>query len=193
MSQSDEGLTAELATDLDRHFKQLVLTYQHQLYTFLLRQTGNAEDAEDIAQESFIRAYYALKNYQIRQVCQLKLRPWLLKIALNVFYNRLRRHTLSHVPIDTSEESTLLELEDQAITPDEEVWKRERRHELEQLVASLPERYRVVINLYYFEDLSYQEIADLLDQPMGTIKAKLHRGIGLLRKVVSTAETDQVR
>ncbi len=158
-----------------------------------MRQTGSAEDAEDIAQESFIRADHALKNYPAQQVRSLKLRSWLLKIALNVFYNRLRRHTLSQIPFDTSEESVLLELEDQAGTPDEEVWKREQRSELEQLVASLPERYRVVINLYYFEDLSYQEIADVLNQPMGTIKAKLHRGIGLLRKVVSAAETDQVR
>ncbi len=191
MSQDDGKLTALLATNIDRHFKQLMLTYQHRLYSFVLRQTGSVQEAEDITQEAFIRSYYALKDYPAQKIRELKLQAWLFKIALNVFYNRQRVNTLQHSPLDTLENNSLVELEDEADGPDEVVWHGEQRQEVERLVASLPERYRVVINLYYFEELSYQEIADLLNQPLGTIKAKMHRGIALLRKTLQSK--DQVR
>ena len=66
----------------------------------------------------------------------------------------------------------------------------ERRQELAGLVATLPDRYREAVSLYYFEEFSYQEIADLLDQPIGTIKSSVHRGIRLLRKLVSTQSNE---
>ena len=191
MSQDDGELAALLATNTDRHFKQLMLTYQHRLYSFVLRQTGSVQEAEDITQEAFIRSYYALKNYPIQKIRELKLQAWLFKIALNIFYNRQRAGTLQHTSLDSSESSSLMELEDEDSGPDEVVWHGEQRQEVEKLVASLPERYRVVINLYYFEELSYQEIADLLNSPLGTIKAKMHRGIALLRKTLQSK--DQVR
>ena len=191
MSQDDGKLAALLATNIDRHFRQLMLTYQHRLYSFVLRQTGSVQEAEDITQEAFIRSYYALKDYPAPKIRELKLQAWLFKIALNVFYNRQRVNTLQHSSLDTLENNSLVELEDEADGPDEIVWHGEQRQEVERLVASLPERYRVVINLYYFEELSYQEIAELLNQPLGTIKAKMHRGIALLRKMLQSK--DQVR
>ena len=191
MNQADDKLAALLATNIDRHFKQLMLTYQHRLYSFVLRQTGSVQEAEDITQEAFIRSYYALKDYPTQKVRELKLQAWLFKIALNVFYNRQRTGTLQHTSLDMPENSSLVELEDEADGPDEVIWHDEQRQEVEKLVASLPEHYRVVINLYYFEELSYQEIAELLNSPLGTIKAKIHRGIALLRKTLQSK--DQVR
>ena len=188
MNQDDGRIAALLAIDIDRHFKQLMLTYQHRLYGFLLRQTGNAQEAEDIAQETFIRSYYALKDYPAQKIQSLKLKPWLFKIALNIFYNRQRERTLLQTSLDSEETNAAQEIADEAYEPDEEVWRSEQRQEVEQLVTSLPERYRVVINLYYFEELSYSEIADLLHQPVGTIKAQVHRGIALLRKTVDTRD-----
>ncbi len=191
MKQEDSSIAALLAIDIDSHFQQFMLAYQHRLYGFLIRQIGNAQEAEDIAQETFIRSYYALRDYPTQKIQSLKLRAWLFKIALNVFYNRQRSRTLLQTSLDSDETNVAQEIADEADEPDEEVWRNEQRQEIEQLVTSLPERYRVVINLYYFEELSYAEIAELLHQPVGTIKAQVHRGIALLRKTVDTR--DQVR
>ncbi len=187
--EDDGKLAALLATNIDRHFKQLMLTYQHRLYGFILRQTGSVQEAEDITQEAFIRSYYALKDYPVQKVRELKLQAWLFKIALNIFYNRQRAHTLQQTSLDNRENSSLIELEDSADSPDDIAWHGEQRQEIERLVASLPQLYRVVINLYYFEELSYQEIAELLNQPLGTIKARMHRAIALLRKMLQNKDS----
>ena len=190
MAQSYEELPGLLATNLDRYFKQLVLAYQHRLYAFALRQAGSLQDAEDIVQEAFIRAYYALGNYPPERVQALKLQPWLFKITLNVFYSRLRTARLQQVPLDMSEESLHLEIEnDRHEQPEVVLEERERMHELETLVCTLPQRYREAVNLYYFENLSYREIAKLLNQPIGTVKSSLHRGTRLLRKTLETQKS----
>src|SRR5437660_6787713 len=108
----DEGQVLELlASDLDRYFYRLVLSTQQRLFAFALRHTGNPQDAEDIVQEAFIRAYHALADYPAQRIRILKVQAWLYKITLNVFY---RHHSSQRqdLPLDLSEESTLLELED---------------------------------------------------------------------------------
>ena len=192
MHQGSEDLAALLAVDLDRHFKQLVATYQHRLYAFVLRQIGHAHDADDITQEALIRAYFALKSYPASRVQALKLPSWLYKIAINVLNSHMHSARPHLVSLDLLEESPLLDIEDQALGPEQEVWWREYRHELERLVAALPERYRVAVNLRYFEGLSYQEIAELLGQPLGTVKAHIHRGVELLRTMHNDMHLNQV-
>lgn len=186
MDQRHEELPELLAEDLDRHFEQLMMVYQHQLYAFALRQVGNAQDAEDIVQETFLRAHHALKNYPGSRIRTLQLRQWLYKITLNVFRNATRRSELQSVPLDLSEDSPALAIEDQAASLDEEVNRHEWKQELEILVATLPQQYRVAVNLHYFEDFSHREIAELLNQPSGTVKANVHRGIQLLRRALGT-------
>lgn len=184
MDQRYQDLPALLATDLDNHFEQLMLLYQHRLYAFALRQVGNAQDAEDIVQEAFLRAHHALKNYSASRIQTLQLRQWLYKITVNVFHNHVRCSKPLSVPLDMSEDSQVLEIEDPSGEPDQAVYWLEWRHELEVRVATLPEQYRVTVNLHYFEELSYREIAELLNQPVGTVKANIHRGIQLLRRVL---------
>ncbi len=190
MDQSDMSLPALLAMDLDRYFHQLVQAYQPRLYTFVSRQGSSPHDAEDIVQEALIRAYYALGDYPEERVRALKLQPWLYKITLNEFYNPARRSRLQCVPLDLSEESALLEVEDNwREQPDVIVEETERLQELEALVVTLPGQYREAVNLYYFEDMTYQEIAEMLSQPLGTIKSNVHRGIRLLRKALETQKS----
>nr|HET6902090.1 RNA polymerase sigma factor [Ktedonobacteraceae bacterium] len=190
MSESDGQLSMQLAANLDRYFQQLVLTYQHRLYSFALRQCGSSQDAEDIVQESFIRAYYALGDYPPERVRFMKLQPWLYKITLNVFYARLRKDKLQFVPLDVSEESSVLDIEDDwREQPDIALEDRESLRELEALVHILPEQYRETVSLYYFEELSYREIAELLNHPLGTVKSNLHRGTKLLRKTLATQKS----
>lgn len=185
MTQGKTELPTLLATDLNGYFGQLVLDYQQRLYTFALRQTGSVQDAEDVVQEALLRAYYALGDYPPERVRTLKLQPWLYKIALHVYYNRARQLKLQVVPLNVSEDSSSLDIEDDwRGQPDVVFEDAEQVRELESLLATLPEQYRIAVSLYYFEELSYREIADLLNQPMGTVKSNLHRGVRLLREAL---------
>ena len=186
MDQDEEDLLSLLATDLDRHFRQLVILYQQRLFSFALRLVGSPQDAEDIIQETFLRSYHALKSYPVLKVRALRIRPWLYTVTLNIFRNRQRKPEHQFIPLNTSEESPLLEIEDPSCGPDEEAYWHEMRRELEIQLATLSERYRVAVTLYYFEDLSYSEIAELLNQPIGTVKAHVHRALRQLHKSLDT-------
>lgn len=184
MNASPADLSTLLAVDLDWHFQQVVLHFQHRLYAFALRQTGSSQDAEDIVQEAFMQAYYALASYPPQRIQTLHLQPWLYKITHNIFISRMRRVKLQQVSLDNTEVCIEVE-DDESSRPEMVLEVRESLRELESLLFTLPEQYREVINLYYFEELSYREIADLLNQPMGTVKSNLHRGTKLLRNALS--------
>ena len=188
MDQADEDLPILLATDLDNYFGQLVVLYQPRLYRFALRLTSSPQDAEDMVQETFLRSYHALKSYPAPKVCVLQLRSWLYTIALNIFRNRRRKPEHPSILLDVSEDSPLLEIEDPTLEPEEEAYWHEWRRELERHLATLAEHYRVAITLYYFEDLSYVEVAELLNQPVGTVKAHIHRALRMLHKALEPQE-----
>ncbi|GCE21456.1 RNA polymerase sigma factor [Dictyobacter kobayashii] len=185
MYQQDTALARLLATDLKSNFRLLIIRYQPQIYAFALRQTGNPHDAEDIAQEAFIQAYYAMADYPEQRIQALALEPWLYKIALNIFYKRLRNNKLQLIALDTGEDKEHIQIEVGAsYQPDFILEDKEALRELAALLMTLPLQYREAVNLYYFAELSYCEIAELLQQPMGTVKSNLHRGVQLLRKAL---------
>ena len=184
MDRGDEELLALLATDLDGHFRQLVEVYQQRLYLFALRLVRCPDDAEDMVQEAFIRAYYALKGTPTRTVRVLNLWKWLYTITLNIFRNGMRKRGHQVLSLDLPEMNMALDIADHALGPDEEAYWREWRYELEAHIASLPEPYRPPITLYLFEELSYAEIAELLQQPIGTIKVYISRAKSRLRQLL---------
>ncbi|MBV9615208.1 MAG: RNA polymerase sigma factor, partial [Ktedonobacteraceae bacterium] len=95
------------------------------------------------------------------------------------------------IPLNLSEESQEIMIEGSEDEQPEALFEQqERQQELEALVASLPERYRVALTCYYFEQMNYQEVAELLDQPMGTVKSTISRGIRLLRAILNEAEQE---
>jgi RNA polymerase sigma-70 factor, ECF subfamily len=174
-------LLPALAADVDRCFECLVLTYQNRLYSFALRLTHNVQDAEEIAQDTFVRAYRALTGYAPERITALAVRPWLYQIALNVFRNRVRSRQLTVLPLDDLSHDPEADLIDQHERPDAALERAEREHELSALVAALPERYRIAVVLRHVEGFGYNELAEMLSQPVGTIKANVHRGTRLLR------------
>ena len=180
MDQGDQELLSLLASDLDGHFRRLVEVYQQRLYLFALRLAGRPDDAEDIVQEAFLRAYYALKG----KIRILNLHKWLITITLNIFRNCTRKREPYVISLDLPENSVVLEIADQALEPDEEALWHEWRHELEAHISSLPEHYRIVVTLYLFEELSYAEIAEVLQQPIGTVKAYVSRAKFRLRQLL---------
>ncbi len=182
MDIQEYALLELLAIDLDGSFRQLVLHYQNMLYAFAFRLSGSLQDAEDIVQEALLGAYVTLLHYPPERIRSLKLRAWLYKLTLNIFRNSKRRLSLLISSYDLSEEE-ILEVSDTECERPEMLYENvERLQELAKMLGILPERYRIVVICFYFEELSYQEIATLLNQPLGTIKSRLHRGIQILKK-----------
>src|SRR5258708_8638845 len=165
----------------------MAASYQDRLYAFAFLLTGSFQDAEDIVQEALLGAYITVTHYTVERIQTLKLRPWLYKLTLNVFRNSRRKSRLPAIPLDLSEESQVLELSDPAGDNPELFFENtESQQEMAKLVLTLPEQYRLVITCYYFEDLSYQEIAELLDQPLGTVKSRLHPNLKLLKQTIQS-------
>ncbi|QBD83037.1 RNA polymerase sigma factor [Ktedonosporobacter rubrisoli] len=194
MEQRDQELVRLLAIDLRGHFKQVVGLYQHCLYTFAYRLTGSFQDAEDIVQECFISAYVSLENYPPHRIQELKLRPWLYKVLLNIYTHHTRKARLHLVSLNLSDDSPELNIEDREEERPEVLFEnQECRRELMELLTRLPERYRVAVTCYYLEHLTYQEMADLLDQPVGTVKSTVSRGVRHLRAMLEVAKEGEER
>ena len=179
-----DPLADHLAVDLDGCFEELVLTYQGRLYSFALRMTGNREDAEEVAQDAFVRAYRALVGYDEERVRALALRPWLYQITLNVARNRLRRRRPRLLPLESSDGAGPEPEDDERTRPEVVAARREGDAELGALVAALPTRYRAAVVLRHVEGLSYDEAATALGRPVGTVKSNVHRGLRLLREAM---------
>jgi RNA polymerase sigma-70 factor (ECF subfamily) len=158
----------------ERVFERMVHEHQHRIYALGYALTGSRMDAEEVAQDTFLRAYRALMTYPADRVRDLKQRAWLHQIAVNVVRNRHRKSRPLLVELNGSEP-------DHGVGPEEDVIRRTEIDELAARVACLPPRYREAVVLRHVQDLSYAEVADALGQPVGTVKANVHRGLKLLR------------
>jgi RNA polymerase sigma-70 factor, ECF subfamily len=158
----------------DRVFERLVRDHQDRIYALGFALTGNRHDAEDVAQDTFIRAYKALATYSPDRIRDLKQKAWLHRIAVNVVRNRVRGVRPRLVELNGSEP-------DLATGPEEDVLRKAEIDELAARVACLPTRYREAVVLRHVQDLSYAEVAETLGQPVGTVKANVHRGLKILR------------
>jgi len=181
---------ATFRADLAGCFEQLMETYQHRLYSFALRLSGNAQDAEEIVQDAFVRAYRALERYPVERIQALALRPWLYQITLNVYRNRVRGKRVAVLSLEgRSEDGSDREPADpEHERPEQVAAHAALQAELAALVAALPERYRAAVILRYIEGLSYAELAESLSQPVGTVKAHVHRGLQQLREKMLVLE-----
>jgi RNA polymerase sigma factor (sigma-70 family) len=151
-------------------FEQMVETHQHRIFGFALSLSGNASDAEEIAQDAFVRAHRALAGYDEERMRELRVSAWLHKIALNVFRNRVRRRVRETVPLEA-----VAEPHANGLLPEE-------LHGLREAVRRLPPRYRAAVVLRHVQGLNYEEIAGVLGVPAGTAKSDVHRGLAILKE-----------
>ncbi len=186
-----DPLTNELADDLDGAFERLVRTFQDRLFSFARRLSRNREDAEEVAQDSFVRAYRALKTYPEDRIRSLALQAWLYRITLNVARNRMRGKRARLVSIDNggaegeAARRAWDSRDDPGERPDSRLERSQKRADIASLVATLPERYRAALILRYVEGLQLDEVAAVLKQPLGTAKSNVHRAVNLLRRAIS--------
>jgi RNA polymerase sigma-70 factor, ECF subfamily len=180
MPSTDEELVARsMGGDLDS-FNQLVLRWERPIYALAYRVIGREEDARDVCQETFLRAFRALKGFK----GQAKFSSWLYRIALNLcrdWIRRERRQPIAQAP----EGVDLIELAAES-TPSESVEDLVARREIGRAVAramaDLPDEQRTAIILKEYHGLTFQEIADLLDCPLSTVKTRLYQGLTVLRR-----------
>ncbi len=175
---TDRGLARRLAADLDAAFPLVVVSYQDRLYRFVLRFTGCAAEAEDVAQDAFVRAYRWLRTNRI-EPDTFHLRPWLYRVALNVCRNRARRGGRTVELLD--EPAGLGMTEEPERGPEGLAEANETRAELAALLAAMPANYRAAVVLRHVEELSYADVAAATGCPLGTAKSNVHRGLAWLR------------
>ena len=159
---------------VDHVFERMVHDHRDRLYALGYALTGNRHDGEEVAQDTFLRAYRALVRYPPERVRDLKQRAWLHRIAVNVARNRFRGAGPRTVELNGSEQ-------DAAPGPEVQALDRLALDAVASALMCLPDRYREAVVLRYVQDLSYAEAAEILGQPIGTVKSNVHRGLVLLR------------
>jgi RNA polymerase sigma-70 factor (ECF subfamily) len=168
------------------HFERIVDDYQRRLYGFALRMTGNREDAEEIVQDAFVRAFRALGKMDEKQRTELRLQPWLYTITLNVTRNRLRSKRPTNVALDAlADPDALLNHTQEGPEQPEQIVERGTDMALvEQALLQLPMHLRAAATLRFIEGRSHPEIAEILNQPIGTVKSHVHRAVRILRRIL---------
>jgi RNA polymerase sigma-70 factor (ECF subfamily) len=182
---ADERLLAALAHDLDAAFEALVVAHQDRLYTIALRMLGDPSDAEEAAQDAFVRAYRALAAYDAERILALRLRGWLATIVLNLCRTRTSRRAAVGKPALSLDADARPAMEPVAAGTAADV--AERRAAIDAWSARLlrlPASYRAPVVLRHVDGMSYPEAAAALGRPEGTVKAQVHRGLGLLRAML---------
>jgi RNA polymerase sigma-70 factor (ECF subfamily) len=195
----DDTLLARLADDLDGAFEALVRAHQDRLYTIALRMLGNPSDAEEVAQDAFLRAYRALTGYEPARIRALRLRGWLATIVIHRCRSRAVRRQLATTPLgdELTDTGGALVAASRAAqlppsqSPLQQALRRESAEAWVARIAALPDRYRAAIVLRHVDGLSYPEMSEALGRPEGTVKAQVHRGLALLRDALAAAEREE--
>jgi len=171
---SDRDLTLHARRGETEAFGELVRRYQTSVFNVCYRLTGERREAEDLAQEAFIRAYERLANYDLDR----PFGPWMRRVAANLCLNRL---SIQHPP-----EAVIDEEHDKAEEGEPETIREqaERAESVRAAILSLPPHYRAVIELRHFEDMSYDDIASALKIPLSAVKSHLFRARKILAEKI---------
>jgi RNA polymerase sigma-70 factor (ECF subfamily) len=160
-------------------FEELVERHQRLVVGTVARMLGSNSEVEDIAQQVFVRVWRSAKRY----VPRAKFTTWLLKITRNLVFNELRRrsrHTQISLQVESEDEERPIK-DERAMAPDASLLERELQSAIESAIAQLPETQRMAVVLRRYEDLSYEQIADVLDQSVPAVKSLLFRARTELR------------
>jgi RNA polymerase sigma-70 factor, ECF subfamily len=169
---------------------QLVLSQQHYVYSIAMSVLKNPEDAADLTQDAFMRLFRALPQYN----GESRFTTWLYRLVVNLGRDELRRRG-RQVPIAIAaaddEEQDLLSTvadDDRWVTPELALDSRELRGDVRRAMAELEEHYRVVLTMYYFDDMKYTDISEILNLPLNTIKSHIRRGKERLAAILEAQE-----
>ena len=184
MAETEKDLIRRVKNGDQDAFGQLVLTHQNKVYTLCVHMVTNREEAEDLAQEAFLKAWRNLDSFQEES----SFATWMHRLTTNVCLDHLRkqarRQNISTAVSLDDEESGWTEPVDHTQDPQRRLEQREQRELLAKALNELPEHYRRLIIMREVSGLSYQEIADALDADLGTVKSGISRARERLRKIL---------
>jgi len=190
MEPTDAALVQRTLRGETAAYNVLVLRYQRQVYSLVYRMIGNAEDAGDLVQDTFLRAYGALASF--RQDASFL--TWLYKIASNLCIDQMRaRKSKGALSLEVELEEGREPSADRTFSPEETVVRGAVSDIVHKAIMNLPERYRVVVIMRHLQGMSIEEIAEQLKLPSGTVKTHLFRAREMLRdrlRPVLDMETD---
>jgi RNA polymerase sigma-70 factor, ECF subfamily len=169
MYEQEEGWVRQAQAGNKQAFSRLVEVYQRPVYNLTYRMLGNPQEAEDAAQETFLRAYSRLRQYDGSH----KFSTWILSIANHHCIDRLRKRRGSQVSIDDN--PVLQNLEEPTPQPETTLLDQEQAVELQSLINRLEPEYRTPLILRYWEDYSYEQIAEVMDLTVAAVKSRLFR------------------
>ena len=183
---SDHDLVTRAQQGSEKAYRELLGRYQRPVFSIIYRMIRDREQAEDLAQETFVRVFNNIDRYDPR----FKFSSWIFKIATNLTIDHIRRKELDTVSIDGSRNAVTAEqIEATSITiaspdenPEELLEAKELGEEIEGAIGKLRPEYKAAILLRHVEGREYQEIAEILSLPLGTVKTYIHRGRNELRE-----------
>ncbi|HQR34629.1 MAG TPA: sigma-70 family RNA polymerase sigma factor [Blastocatellia bacterium] len=180
----DHSLLAATLTGDEAAFKELVRRYQNQITNYVYRMLDDYDRAVDLAQETFLRVYTSAERYQ----ATYSFSTYIYRIAHNLAISELRqrkRRKLMQFPMffsDKDSDEVEIEIEDQRqVLADDSMIAAQQREAVTKAIASLPEKYRAALVLCDIEEKSYEEISEVLDLPVGTVKSRINRARNLLK------------
>ena len=182
---SDQEVVRHAARGREAAYRELIRRYQRPVFSLVYRMVRDRELAEDLTQETFIKVLNAIESYRP----EYKFSSWIFKIANNAAIDQLRRRSLNTLSLDGSPnaesadaiEATTLQISDGNESQLDEVTSRELGSQIERAIATLRPEYRSCILLRHIDGRSYEEIAEMLDLPLGTVKTYIHRARNELR------------
>jgi len=191
-AKNDFHLVVRAREGDQKAYADLMQRYKDSIYFMVLKMVNNREDAMDLTVETFAKAFEKLEKYQP----EFAFSTWLFRVATNNCIDFIRKKKLNTMSIhgmtnDDGEEKQL-EIKSGVLNPEESSIKKQQTQELRLLIESLPSRYRNLITLRYFDELSYEEIALQLDLPLGTVKAQLFRARFLLGNIINRVKRDDI-
>lgn len=179
-SPTDHEVVIRAQQGSERAYRELLERYQRPVFSIIYRMVRDRELAEDLAQETFVRVFNNIDRYDPAY----KFSSWIFKIATNLTIDHLRRKEVPTVSIDGSRyavtadeiEASTITVESKDENPEELLVARELGAEIEQAIARLRPEYKTAILLRHIEDRPYEEIAEIMSLPLGTVKTYIHRG-----------------
>jgi RNA polymerase sigma-70 factor (ECF subfamily) len=183
-SLEDDKLVKQAKKGNNDAFNKLVSKYREQLHFHIGKMIRDREQVEDLVQEVFMKAFDNLESYNT----QYAFSTWIYRIATNHTIDYLRKKKLKTLsindPVTTKDGEMNVQLPDENFETDRAIIRKQRKKMIESAISNLPEKYRDVIKMRHMEEMSYQEISDELDLPLGTVKAHIFRAREMLYKTL---------
>ena len=191
-AKNDFYLVVKARQGDQKAYADLMQRYKDSIYFMALKMVNNKEDAMDLTIETFAKAFEKLDKYQP----DFAFSTWLFRVATNNCIDFIRKKKLNtqsiHGMTDDDGEDRELQIKADVLNPEETSIKKQQTQELKLLIETLPPRYRKLITLRYFDELSYEEIAVQLELPLGTVKAQLFRARYLLGNILNRFDRDDI-